>query len=159
MSPFYRVSLSVVFHCRLKEDYHQLNNQFGKLKSLQIFTLGIIALQVDIVGKVSIFILFLLLIHLSNLKYLIEFLLIFFFVFSSFTTSCLPSLKQISCWRMNLKNIPATQSIPNDISHMYAKEEISNFSFIQGFFFLPLEISQQTIYRHYIKIHLEDLHI
>jgi hypothetical protein len=96
MSPFYRVSLSVVFHCRLKEDYHQLNNQFGKLKSLQIFTLGIIALQVDIVGKVSIFILFLLLIHLSNLKYLIEFLLIFFLCFPlSPQAVCLHSNKSV----------------------------------------------------------------
>lgn len=32
--------------------------------------------------------------------------------------SCTPVLKQISCWRLNLKSIPATQSVPNDISHM-----------------------------------------
>ncbi|KAL7032764.1 hypothetical protein ACKWTF_007392 [Chironomus riparius] len=31
---------------------------------------------------------------------------------------CLPVLKQISCWHLGLKNIPSTQSVPNDITHI-----------------------------------------
>lgn len=55
---------------------------------------------------------------------------------------------------MNLKNIPATQSIPNDISHMYVKID---YTFERGeTHFIP--IFSKFFYRDLSTNHLSTLH-
>lgn len=74
------------------------------------------------------------------------------FVFTA--NRCTPVLKEISCWRQQLSSIPAAQSVPNDINHMWDWLNFGHPIFFQQFSALYILFSphSQLLFIYWIAI-------